>query len=710
MSAGRPTRVRAGWAVALLAVAALGFTASVAGFAAVLVVLVAVGLPFGAVALGQRTRLGANGAALVVIAASTALAWWLLRRDGVGLGDAVPRLLTTARPAPADAVLLVPPALLTAVVAAVVAAAVLTRAPAAVPPRAPATGLLAPVAGAALLYAAAQLLSAGTADPRGIVAVCLVVMIVAGWSHPWLRGGADGPAWRPVAVVPVLVVGALALGLAALVPTGAFDPRQHVTPPTVRLPQASPLVQLRTWTANPTVRILRARVTGTDRLHLATLSTFTGAAWEVDARYRQLGLAGGGDLPRPTRDVAARATVRLDRLGGLWLPAPGVAAASSLDDVLVDADDGTLARPGQVRPGLQYEVAGRVAAPTRGQLAAAAVPTSVPPRYLALPRAPIAFAEYARAAVRGASTPLEEAIALENAVSAKRRVEPSAPTGSSYGRLSTFLFGRAGTAGAGVGTAEQFAAAFAVLGREVGLPTRLTVGFDLGRPAADGTVVVTGADATVWPEVYLAGAGWVAFAPTPGSDDSGPGGSLRDDVLQRLSKAAATAPDDPPVRPGNTGAITPGHRAPGATAAANRTGPATWVVAVALAGAVLVVLMGLLLLLRALRRRRHQRAGARGAWAEIVDLLVLADHRPAPGRPAPEVAADARDLFGDDGAHAAAVVAAAADREAFAPDAAVSPPVWGHVRVLRRRARAGVPRYRRPLLPLDPRPLLARRR
>src|SRR5206468_3688151 len=144
-------------------------------------------------------------------------------------------------------------------------------------------------------------------------------------------------------------------------------------------------------------------------------------------------------------------------------------------------------------------------------LAAASVPRTVPSRYVSLPRVPGGFGQYARAAVRGASTPLEEAVALEHAVSTGRRLVPTAPTGSSYGRLQLFLFGAAGTAGAQQGGDEQFAAAFAVLGRAVGLPTRLAVGFIVDR--GPGSVTVRGRDATVWPEVYFARLGWVPFAP-----------------------------------------------------------------------------------------------------------------------------------------------------------------------------------------------------
>jgi Transglutaminase-like superfamily len=353
------------------------------------------------------------------------------------------------------------------------------------------------------------------------------------------------------------------------------------------------------------------------------------------------------------------------------------------------------------------------------------VPKSVPPRYLALPNAPIGFAQYARAAVRGASTPLEEAIALEHAVATGRRLDPKAPTGSSYGRLQQFLFGAANTAGALVGTDEQFAAGFAVLAREVGLPTRLVVGFILGKPAANGTITVHGGDATVWPEVYFAGAGWVPFAPTPGSGDGTADASLRQSVLQRLSEQASVLPVPPPIAPApnrSTGPLRPGG--PAAHDQRDDSGPSTGaLIAIGIVGA-LVLLLLLLVGLRVLRSARHRHQGAAGAWAELVDLLVLVGHRPAIGDTAPTIAAVFDSTFpapgprtvspatGSPSAHGAAAdrIAAAADRDAFAPHRSDTPAeVWHDLHMLRRRARRTLPRYRRVLLRVDPRPLLGSR-
>jgi hypothetical protein len=66
------------------------------------------------------------------------------------------------------------------------------------------------------------------------------------------------------------------------------------------------------------------------------------------------------------------------------------------------------------------------------------------------------------------------------------------------------------------GFCQQFAAAFALLARLDGLPTRVAVGTTPGQLVHGDTYQVTTADIHSWPEVLFAGLGWVRFEPTPG--------------------------------------------------------------------------------------------------------------------------------------------------------------------------------------------------
>ena len=72
-----------------------------------------------------------------------------------------------------------------------------------------------------------------------------------------------------------------------------------------------------------------------------------------------------------------------------------------------------------------------------------------------------------------------------------------------------------------VGFCEQFASAYAILLREVGIPTRLAVGFSTGdHDALTGSFTVHARDAHAWIEVLFPGAGWIPFDASPGFDSS----------------------------------------------------------------------------------------------------------------------------------------------------------------------------------------------
>ncbi len=66
------------------------------------------------------------------------------------------------------------------------------------------------------------------------------------------------------------------------------------------------------------------------------------------------------------------------------------------------------------------------------------------------------------------------------------------------------------------GDCTQFAPAFAVLARLLGIPSRVALGYTAGtREPGSSTWKVTTADAHAWPELYFPQAGWMRFEPTP---------------------------------------------------------------------------------------------------------------------------------------------------------------------------------------------------
>jgi len=89
------------------------------------------------------------------------------------------------------------------------------------------------------------------------------------------------------------------------------------------------------------------------------------------------------------------------------------------------------------------------------------------------------------------------------------------PPGHDKSAINSFLDSK-------VGYCEQFAGTFGAMARSIGLPTRIAVGFTEGIPDASNPNLyrVSGKHAHSWPEVYIEGAGWLHFEPTPGRGDA----------------------------------------------------------------------------------------------------------------------------------------------------------------------------------------------
>ena len=666
---------RVGWSAAVLVTGAVQLAAGWAGVVAAVVFGAAVVVTYALVLGARALRVPAGLTVLAVLTAAVVGAYYVAPAPGPldAVLDSVPRLLTAPRPAPPTPDLLVPGVLLVVAVALVSALTLTGKA------------LVAPAAGGALLYVAAALLTAGQADPDGLGAVALLAVIAIGWVV----------VDRPAALSAALVVGVAAVAVVAtLLPARApFEPRTLVTPPVSDLPVSSPLPRLASWAAEGDTELFRVR--GAEApTRLVALTDYTGATWQASSLYGPLGAVAPPLLPDGARRAETEVEITIGDLALPWLPTTGRPVATSAADAVVDPDSGSMVLPTGAGEGFAYTVTSTVDAPRDGDLLAAGVPDAATARrYLALPGLPFSLAEYARRAVADARTPFEKAVAIEEVVRAGRNPDAEAPVGSSYARLETFLFGAPGTAGAGEGTAEQFASAYAVLARAVGLPTRLVVGFHPVAPGADGVSVVRAQDATAWPEVYFAGWGWVPFDPVSGTD-AGPGAASRREVINRLATPTPT-----PSTPDTTGPPLPeptSERA--AAAAAPEPAGRPWVLLVA---GVPVLVMAFLGMLRAGRRFRLRRAGAAGAWAYVLDSLLLAGRTPARHRPAPEIAADLA-LPGAEG------VAALADRAAFAPERPSGRAAWPLARQVRAELRRRIPWYRRVFWAVDPRPLWRR--
>lgn len=198
------------------------------------------------------------------------------------------------------------------------------------------------------------------------------------------------------------------------------------------------------------------------------------------------------------------------------------------------------------------------------------------------------------------------------------------------------------------GYCTHYASALAVLGRALGVPTRMVLGYSASgvQAEADFTYEVSADQLHAWVEAYIDDVGWVPFDVTPASADDAeaddtdtPAAPGRDDADALLSEGDAdaadadntTTDDDTPDTDGNAGDGSGTTSAQQTADADGLPSPATslaWVAGGIGAMLAVVALCCLPALVRRRRRRRRLRiasgTGADGerwiaAWQEIVD-------------------------------------------------------------------------------------------
>ncbi|MFY1637909.1 DUF3488 and transglutaminase-like domain-containing protein [Solwaraspora sp. WMMB335] len=546
-------------------------------------------------------------------------------------------------------------------------------------------------------------------------------------------GQAGGPLGRPVTGRPVTgpaarlrlrstllsaagvgavlaVVALTAPMVLARIATTGVDPRRYITPPVLDSLDENPLARISGWALDPDQPLFDLRVgdrrAGTPppparpaeavRVRLAVLLDYDGVTWHIGGTYRSAGrvlpAVDGATGQYPSADAAAgpadtlRQEITIGELSGQLLPA--VAAPSRVDGIRVgyDADSGTLLHPEGLRPGLAYTVDSVPPRLPLDLLGTADVPAGEPvARSLRVPAgAPAGLTRLARRLAEGVGAPYQRALAIEQFLAEHYRLVADAPSGHAYPNLEFFLFGP-GDGGGLRGTSEQFATAYAVLGRLVGLPTRVVVGFT----ATAGGGTVCAADALAWPEVLFAGIGWVPFDPLPRPDTE------PRPVEQELRPAPRESPPPaenllPPVEPARSPAP--------AAAAPPRRSPAIHLVVLAMAVMPLAGAAGWsvgVVLLRRRQRRRRLGTGTPadrvcGAWQEVVDALRLAGRPAAAHLSATEVVRHAGGLPGAARLPALDRLATLVNAAVFAPGQVTGPQVHetgeqatGYVRALR---------------------------
>ncbi|HET6793987.1 MAG TPA: DUF3488 and transglutaminase-like domain-containing protein, partial [Acidimicrobiales bacterium] len=556
------------------------------------------------------------------------------------------------------------------------------------------------------------------------------------------RSGGGSPSRVPLTAGAVLVA-LVALGASAVIgpklpganAAALLPVRGHGSGPSHRT-TISPLVDIKARLINQSdVELFTVKTTQPEYWRLTSLDHFDGRIWSSDEPYTSI----SGDLPpgpTPSSPVVVQQNFNVANLGSVWLPAAYVPLkVSGINDVSYDPASDSLISDQPTSDGEIYQVVSVVPHFTPDELRRADVFVGSGPgssgvgdlaRYLALPAVPADVRQLAFRITEGATTPYDKALALQNYLRRNYSYSLDVPAGHSDSALDDFLFVTK------KGYCEQFAGAYAVMARAVGLPTRVAVGFTPGVRGNDGLWHVEGLHAHAWPEVLLGQYGWVAFDATPGRGEPG-ATSYTGVAAQQASPTgtqaitAAPSTTQPVTTPGSTprsrslqaaAGLVPSQGS-GARGGSGGGGPSPAALAVlCLIGAVLLTwVVGVPAARRTRRRRRW--AGARTdsarvavAWAEAAEALALGGLGRRPSETMTEHARRAGAGIGPDAADALAGLAGQAGQAAYGP-----PVADGEGVLARRRAHtieaavaAGAPRWRRVGWELDPRPRSTARR
>jgi transglutaminase-like putative cysteine protease len=422
---------------------------------------------------------------------------------------------------------------------------------------------------------------------------------------------------------------------------------------------------------------------------LLTLESFNGTQWYADrpevARPEEVESFEDEDTVFRGPTASLTQTVTILALQQDWLPAAysptGLAAGNRAvaRGFRVKVDDGSLHFDALTYRGMVYTVQSQAPLPDLAVLsldddgqpspvfAAAsaseegyeAQPAAPPPatfelpdpeKYLDLPQGiDPGVQSLARRQVIGLTTDFEKGLALEAffrkplSFRYSTQVEP----GHAAADLGAWLLDP-DSPNYRTGYCEQFATAMAVMARQVGVPSRVVLGFAPGRLSPDGRIVVVDRNAHAWVELWMPTQGWVRFDPTPraGGDNPATSLDLPFDLAAYLTIDVPPLPVDNgpnptlvPFRDDDIPDIPPLLPADGSGGWGVSAVPG-WVVIALLT---VVLLFGLVPAVKWARRSHRLRALSTGdvsaAWWEIVDRLSDLGDEPPPAATPTEVAA-----------------------------------------------------------------------
>jgi len=445
---------------------------------------------------------------------------------------------------------------------------------------------------------------------------------------------------RRLFLIAGLAIGAAAAATVPLALSGRADPR-NPEPPAASAAVIDPIeATLALQAIDPAIELHTIDFIDDDptpvRWRTAALDTYDGRRWSPDLTLRPIGrrLA-----PASPDDISYTVTFENDDLR--FVPLPG---SPVVIDAPIETDEartlvGLIDRP---LPGTPYSVFSQVD-PNPGEAVGAIGFTEVDESTTALTELATTLA------AEGGADDSTDILAQLQAIESTMRDDFVLRNDASGGGMQRALIERF-LNDTRRGNAEQFATAYVLLARSLGVDARVATGYiiDSDRLPADdsNSLTILSSEAAIWPEVRI-GDRWVAFDPVPERESSDAVPPPPEPQIQ--TPAAPQPPIDPPPD---------GSDEPVITEEIDDTNPATGlpiVVTYALyvVGGFLLLLVPILLFIGIVlgikwRRRRRRLSGTagdriRGAWAQATSVMVDGGMSIAASNTNDEIADDAAD-------------------------------------------------------------------
>ncbi|HZN43190.1 MAG TPA: transglutaminaseTgpA domain-containing protein [Actinomycetota bacterium] len=268
-----------------------------------------------------------------------------------------------------------------------------------------------------------------------------------------------------------------------------------------------------------TVEVLRVSATQPMYIRLVSLPTFDGVLWRPSTLDRAKLVAAGDPLPTADSPSGLADPVSIEVTANLaqnYVPTPYPMRDVDVPGrtIRFDASTGTTFVDEPLQEGDRYSVTSSIVRPTADALRAAGHATLIDGGiYINLPEdMPDEVRQMALDWTQDADTDFDKALAIQEHFRDTTQFRYDETTNLRGGTRSIVDF----LTKVKAGFCQQFSTAMAVMLRELGIQSRVVVGFSTGnRTRAGGPFSVTTRQAHAWVEAYFPDWGWMPFEPTP---------------------------------------------------------------------------------------------------------------------------------------------------------------------------------------------------